>query len=531
MVTLMKPLKLRRGERRAAPEPELAAAAAPAAPSDPPPVDIPPGDPLVALLADRAAPVNLDHVDFDSPGVAALREAGIKVVVPLITQGELIGTLNLGPRLSEQEYSRDDLRLLDSLAAQAAPAVRVAQLLQQQERDARERERVAHELRVARLIQSHFLPQQLPELDGWDMAVEYRPAREVGGDFYDFIDLPGGRLGVVVADVTDKGVPAAMVMAATRTLLRATSQRLDEPGEVLARVNSVLAETTPPNMFITCLYGILDPSDGSFVFANAGHNLPCVATEAGVVELRARGMPLALMPGMTYEEAATTLAVGDTLLLYSDGIVEAHDPGREMFGFPRLQASLGEAFGAAAAIDHLLTELAAFTGPEWEQEDDVTVVCLRREGEGGAEEVLDEFAVPSVPGNERIAMERVAAAVAGLGLPDARLERLKTAVAEATMNALEHGNHHDPDRDAGVQVRASDRRIVVAVSDDGEPGEPRSGEIPDLDAKLAGEQSPRGWGLFLIERMVDEMRTTTTAGRHTLELVMNREASDAATTA
>src|SRR5919106_1328219 len=175
-----------------------------------PAVDIAPNDPILVYFQGASGPVDLDNLDMDSPGLLALRGAGIKLVVPLISQGELIGLLNLGARLSEQEYSTDDRKLLENLAAQAAPAVRVAQLVRQQEAEARERQRMEQELQVARLIQQNFLPKELPNLPGWQVEAYYRPAREVGGDFYDFIELPEGRLGIVVGDVTDKGVPAAI---------------------------------------------------------------------------------------------------------------------------------------------------------------------------------------------------------------------------------------------------------------------------------------------------------------------------------
>ena len=145
----------------------------------------------------------------------------------------------------------------------------------------RARERLEQELEVARLIQQNFLPSELPELPGWRVAAYYRPARTVGGDFYDFIELPGGLIGLVVGDVTDKGVPAAMVMAATRSVLRAAAQRLLEPGEVLQRINETLCSDIPPNMFVTCLYGVLDPATGLLRYANAGHNLPIVRSGGG----------------------------------------------------------------------------------------------------------------------------------------------------------------------------------------------------------------------------------------------------------
>ena len=210
-------------------------------------------------------------------------------MVPLVTQGELIGLLNLGPRLSDQDYSGEDRRLLESLAAQAAPAVRVGQLVREQEAEVRSRERLEAELAVARLIQQNFLPRQVPQIEGWAVAADYRPAREVGGDFYDFIDLPDGRLGIVIGDVTDKGVPAALVMAATRSVLRASAQRLIEPGAVLERVNEHLCPDIPENMFVTCLYGVLEPASGRLVFANAGHNLPLVALDGATSASCARG--------------------------------------------------------------------------------------------------------------------------------------------------------------------------------------------------------------------------------------------------
>ena len=146
--------------------------------------------------------------------------------MPLVSQGELIGTLNLGPRLSEQDYSTDDRRLLTTLAAQAAPAIRVAQLVREQAAEAADRERLAQELRVATLIQQQFLPRELPQLPEWQIAAFYGPARAVGGDFYDFVEMPDGRIGIAVGDVTDKGVPAALVMARTHSVLRAEASRL-----------------------------------------------------------------------------------------------------------------------------------------------------------------------------------------------------------------------------------------------------------------------------------------------------------------
>jgi steroid delta-isomerase-like uncharacterized protein len=247
------------------------------------------------------------------------------------------------------------------------------------EAEARERERIEQELQVARRIQQELLPVTMPALDGWRIATYYGPAREVGGDFYDFVELSSGRLGLVVGDATGKGMPAALVMATTRGMLRAVVQSLESPSEVLGRVNEALVADIPPSTFVTCFYAVLDPESGRLLYANAGHNLPCRRHNGQAEELRARGMPLGLMPGMGYEEKEMALDAGDSVLFYSDGLVEAHDPKGEMFGFPRLRALIAQHGEEERALgDFLMEELYSFVGEGWEQEDDITLLTLRR---------------------------------------------------------------------------------------------------------------------------------------------------------
>jgi serine phosphatase RsbU (regulator of sigma subunit) len=178
-------------------------------------------------------------------------------------------------------------------------------------------------------------------------------------------------------------VPAALVMSTTCGMLQLAAQELDSSsaGEVLSRVNETLFARIPSNMFVTCFYCILDPESGSVSYANAGHDLPYVLRGSGgeCEELRARGMPLGLMPGMSYEEKETILNSGEAALLYSDGLVEAHNPKGEMFGFPRLRELVAEHAAKEGSLgDFLLMELYTFTGEGWEQEDDITLLTLRR---------------------------------------------------------------------------------------------------------------------------------------------------------
>ena len=254
-------------------------------------------------------------------------------------------------------------------------------LLPSFEREIRERERVEQDLRVARGIQQASLPKEVPTLEGWQITPYYQPSREVGGDFYDFHLLSEDRLGLVVGDATGKGVPAALVMSTTCGMLRAVSQALDSssPGELLEQVNEALVPSIPTNMFVTCFYAILDPKIGSLTYANAGHDLPYLHRNGEAEELRARGMPLGLMPEMGYEEKETILGAGEAALFYSDGLLEAHNPKGEMFGFPRLQALVSKHGEEARSLEEaLLEELYSFVGEGWVQEDDITLLTLRR---------------------------------------------------------------------------------------------------------------------------------------------------------
>ena len=243
------------------------------------------------------------------------------------------------------------------------------------------RQSIEQELRMARTIQQALLPQSLPQLEGWQFTPYYQPAREVGGDFYDFFELEDSRIGVAVGDATGKGMPAALAVSATSSMLRAVAQAFgsSSPGEVLSRVNETLVARIPPNMFVTCFYCILDPKSASLSYANAGHDLPYLHRNGEAEELRARGMPLGLMPRMGYEEKEIVLERDDSALLYSDGLVEAHDPQGEMFGFPRLRALIAEHAAEEGSLgDFLLRELYTFVGESWEQEDDITLLMLKR---------------------------------------------------------------------------------------------------------------------------------------------------------
>ncbi len=520
-------MRTRSGRRRKARverEPEVTA---PPAAVEPVAFELSPTDPLMHYLQQAGGPVEIDKLKLDSPGLEQMRKADVALVVPLVSQGELIGVLSLGPRLSEQQYSADDRKLLENLASTAAPALRVAQLVREEEANIQARERYQQELRIAHLIQQNFLPREQPDIAGWTLSAFYRSAREVGGDFYDFIELDNGRIGVVIGDVTDKGVPAALMMASTRSVLRSVAARFDSPGTVLEHANELLCPDMPPKMFVTCLYAILEPHSGKLVYANAGHNVPYRRRIDCVDELKARGMPLGLLPGSKYEEKDVMISPGEIVLFSSDGIAEAHSTDGEMFGCPRIIDVVTHHASSADLRNEVLDSLHAFTGAEWDQEDDITMVVLDRlpydasDFAASGEERLATFEIASETGNERAAMQRVVEVVEGLGIDPTRLDKLKTAVAEATMNAIEHGNHNDPDLPVTIEVTKRPRELRVAITDHGGGAQIPDETAPDIDAKLRGEQTPRGWGLFLIKNMVDDMIVTSDEVHHTVTLVFS----------
>jgi serine phosphatase RsbU (regulator of sigma subunit) len=301
---------------------------------------------------------------------------------PLKTEKGVLGVILL-VGAATREFTAGELKLVNAIAMQAAPAIEIAHLHQLE----LEKERLERDLQTARQVQSALLPHHMPVIPGWGVSAHWQPAREVSGDFYEFLHLPNDNLSLAIADVTGKGMPAALVMANTRSVLRAVAatqgQQLSTPGAMLAQVNDILCEDMPRYMFVTCLLVFLDPRTGAITFANAGHNLPYLRSKLRVSELRATGVPLGLFPETVYEDQQAVMLPGDSLLMYSDGLTEAHNLEEDLFGNPRLQSALEPKpeetlYKGQDLIQYLLQQLAEFTGPKWEQEDDVTFVVLDR---------------------------------------------------------------------------------------------------------------------------------------------------------
>jgi serine phosphatase RsbU (regulator of sigma subunit)/predicted ester cyclase len=336
----------------------------------------------IRAIAQLSAAISNPSIHFEDQVAQGDKVVSRFVVHATHDRGELMGVAPTGRELTWMPFFIHRIEG-GKIAEEWAPSMGLSELLRRQrlEQEISERERIEQEMRVARRIQQASLPEEVPKLEGWQINPYYQPAREVGGDFYDFYELEDGRVGLVVGDATGKGVPAALVVTATYSMLRAVAQALGSfsPGELLAQVNETLLARIPPNMFVTCFYAILEPNSGILSYANAGHDLPYLRHGDDAEELRARGMPLGLMSGMSYEEGEASLRQEDNVLFYSDGLVEAHDPEGEMFGFPRLRALVAEHAEEERSLgEFLMEELYSFVGEGWEQEDDITLLTLRR---------------------------------------------------------------------------------------------------------------------------------------------------------
>jgi len=308
--------------------------------------------------------------------IARLLDTQNLVVLPMQIRGEMMGIMVVGYAEEPQYLTERWMNILTGIANQAAMAVESDRLA----REATEQERLARELEVAQEIQASFLPESHPIISGWEIAAHWHSARRVGGDFYDFLQLPGGRLGLVIADVADKGIPAALFMALCRTLMRVSALTGRAPAKALERANQLILSDARSDLFVTIFYAVIDPETGHMVYSSGGHNPPLLVRTAGQVEnLCCPGIALGILDEIQLDEKETHLNPGDMLVLYTDGVTEAVNAQEEEFGLERLAgiavASRNEP--ASEILAHVDTAVTTFTAGQ-PPFDDVTLVVTRR---------------------------------------------------------------------------------------------------------------------------------------------------------
>ena len=320
----------------------------------------------------------MDALDADSEDAALSSNHQLLLVVPLLIKSDIFGVLLVEEAPGGLRFRARRLDIINGIAQQAALAIQNDRLQQEMV----VRERLETEVQLARQIQQTFIPETLPLLSGWDLAARWRTARQVGGDFYDVIELSGGRIGLFIADVADKGMPAALFMSLTRTLVRAAVIETESPAGALRRVNDLLIPDTHQGMFVTAVYAVLYPESGKLVYANAGHNPPLWLTHDGKVERLTRtGMALGVIEGEKMDEHTIGLRAGENLLFYTDGLSEAFSPDGDLFGEERIIMALKSCADKSTErnLQGIEIELDKFVGDE-AQSDDLTMLLLRREG-------------------------------------------------------------------------------------------------------------------------------------------------------
>lgn len=332
---------------------------------------------LVWPLESGAAPGSWLQIQ---PGAGAeadvMTSERLLIGVPLSIKNDIFGVLLVEEAENARRFRSRRIEIINGIAQQAALAIQ-NDLLQQ---EMVVRERLETEVQLARQIQQTFIPQHLPQLDEWHIAARWRTARQVGGDFYDVIELPGRKLGLFIADVADKGVPAALFMALTRTLVRAAVFETHSPAQALSRVNDQLLPDTQQGMFVTAVYGVLDLEQNTFTYVNAGHNPPFwVRADGSIEKLTRTGVALGVMEQPAMNERTISLVEEETLLLYTDGLTETYNPQGEFYGEERLLHVL-RANGADSA-DEVLSKVEAslndFSDP-LPPADDLTMLAVRR---------------------------------------------------------------------------------------------------------------------------------------------------------
>ncbi len=303
-------------------------------------------------------------------------ESRLLMAVPLSIKNDLFGVMLVEEAEGGRRFRTRRVEIINGIAQQAALAIQ-NDLLQ---KEMVVRERLETEVQLARQIQQTFLPTTLPSFPGWQISARWRTARQVGGDFYDVIELPNGRLGLFIADVADKGVPAALFMALTRTLVRAAVIETESPAEALTRVNTLLMPDTQQGMFVTAVYCVLDTHSGHLTYANAGHNPPFWVNGLEVQKLSRTGIALGASEGMIMSERRIQLLPGDSFLLYTDGLTEAFSPDGDLFGEARLAEAalhgnqLATCDELIAAVDDALNEFIQSTPLG----DDLTMLVVKR---------------------------------------------------------------------------------------------------------------------------------------------------------
>jgi sigma-B regulation protein RsbU (phosphoserine phosphatase) len=333
--------------------------------------------PTVSRLRESGQAVMVEEAEAGEDGMA-LAKLDAQLLLPLASKKELLGLISLGPKKSEEPYSSNDSRLLLMVAAQTGLALENSRLSEAIAHEVSQRELHAREMEIARDVQQRLFPQNLPKAAGLEYAGYCRPALGVGGDYYDFLALAGGQLGLVIADISGKGIPAALLMASLQASVRGQSQSAGDVAALMSNVNRLVYEVSPASRYATFFYSQFDPETRRLTWSNGGHNPPMVLRGGEVILLETGGPVVGLFPQGRYQQDSITLEAGDLMILYTDGMSEAENPAEEEWGEDALIRA-ARACGSLAPkemIASIMTAADAFANGA-PQHDDMTLVIAR----------------------------------------------------------------------------------------------------------------------------------------------------------
>jgi phosphoserine phosphatase RsbU/P len=331
-----------------------------------------------ALATGYPAPLDIAIPGDIEPDPKTLARLDSQLLLPLAARKEVLGYISLGPKKSEEPYSNSDTHLLRTVAAQTGLALENSRLSEAVAAEIAQREMLHREIEIAREVQQRLFPQRLPEVASLSYAGHCRPARGVGGDYYDFLALASGRLGLVIADVSGKGIPAALLMASLQASVRGQSQAGSNVAELMAQVNRLVYDASPENRYATFFYAQFEPSTRRMVYTNGGHNPPIVLRGDEVLRLETGGPVVGLFRPSTYQQEEIQLFPGDLLVLFTDGISEAENPEEEEWGEEALieTARRQRDLPPSEIITRILTDADTFAAGA-PQHDDMTLVVAK----------------------------------------------------------------------------------------------------------------------------------------------------------
>jgi len=336
-----------------------------------------PNEEWIKILKSKEEPTGFDEISLlvkDDKSLDKLRKLNAFLIVPLIYRENLSGILTLSKKANKTHFTAEDMTVLSVLSGQAAIAFENAHMYQ----DILEKQRMEEELRLAREIQQNLLPNVLPTGERFELAGYNLPSKEVGGDYYDFISLTEGKIGIAIGDIAGKGIPAAILMSNLQATLRISANQGIRCSDVVSQVNGQITKTTSIEKFATFFYGIFNSKNGTFEYTNAGHNYPILWRKNGSHSLlKEGGLILGVIENIDYQTREVQLQTGDTLLLYTDGITESMNASGEEFGEERLLDCLARIKhnSAQEILENVLTEVTAFSRSDL-YSDDLTLVVL-----------------------------------------------------------------------------------------------------------------------------------------------------------